>query len=99
MIEKGLAGPVGVFVKFSTLQDLGVDKVFFLENDNVDASQKSVIFLAHGEKATQSIAIAGECVHDYTLEVFGYFHFRSRDPLIIFQASIRSTKHVQWDKK
>ncbi len=59
MIEKSLAGPIGVFVKFSTLQDHGVDKVFFLENDNVDASQKNVIFLARGEKANQPIAIAG----------------------------------------
>lgn len=59
MIEKSLAGPIGVFVKFSTLQGHGVDKVFFLENDNVDASQKNVIFLARGEKANQPIAIAG----------------------------------------
>ncbi len=59
VIEKSLAGPIGIFVKFSTLQDHGVDKVFFLENDNVDASQKNVIFLARGEKANQPIAIAG----------------------------------------
>lgn len=59
VIEKSLAGSVGIFVKFSTLQDYGVDKVFFLENDNVDASQKNVIFLARGEKASQPIAIAG----------------------------------------
>lgn len=59
MIEKSLAGPIGIFVKFSTLQDHGVDKLFFLENDNVDASQKNVIFLARGEKANQPIAVAG----------------------------------------
>lgn len=59
VIEESLAGPIGLFVKFSTLQDHGVDKVFFLENDNVDASQKNVIFLARGEKANQPIAIAG----------------------------------------
>ena len=64
MIEKSLAGPIGVFVKFSTLQDHGVDKVFFLENDNVDASQKNVIFLARGEKANQPIAVAGMYVLD-----------------------------------
>lgn len=46
-------------MKFSTLQDYGVDKVFFLENDNVDASQRNVVFLARGTKATQPIAIAG----------------------------------------
>ena len=59
MIEKSLAGPIGLFIKFSTLQDHGIDKVFFLENDNVDASQKNIIFLARGEKANQPIAIAG----------------------------------------
>ena len=59
MIEQSLAGPVGLFAKFSTLQDYGVDKVFFLENDNLDTSQKNVVFLASGEKASQCIAIAG----------------------------------------
>ena len=60
MIEKALTGPVGILVKFSTLQEHGVDKVFILENDNVDSSQKTVIFLARGEKATAAIAIAGK---------------------------------------
>lgn len=59
MIEKSLAGPIGLFIKFSTLQEYGVDKVFFLENDNVDASQKNIIFLARGEDAGQAIAVAG----------------------------------------
>ena len=67
MIEKSLAGPIGIFVKFSTLQDHGVDKVFFLENDNVDASQKNVIFLAGGEKANQPIAVAGMYVLEHLL--------------------------------
>lgn len=80
VIEKSLAGPVGVFVKFSTLQDYGVDKVFFLETDNVDASQKSVIFLARGEKASQCIAIAGKYMleHSQVRECsglcFGFFN-------------------------
>ena len=69
VIEKSLAGPVGVFVKFSTLQDYGVDKVFFLENDNVDVSQKSVVFLARGEKATQCIAIAGKHVDEHMINM------------------------------
>ncbi|KAI4114332.1 MAG: hypothetical protein LQ345_004871, partial [Seirophora villosa] len=60
VIEQSLAGPVGIFVKFSTLQDYGVDRVFFLENDNLDASQKNVVFLATGEKANQCLAIAGQ---------------------------------------
>ena len=64
VIEKSLAGPIGIFVKFTTLQDHGVDKVFFLENDNVDASQKNVIFLARGEKANQPLAVAGMYVLD-----------------------------------
>lgn len=67
MIEKSLAGPIGIFVKFSTLQDHGVDKVFFLENDNVDASQKNVIFLARGEKANQPITVAGMYVFDFLI--------------------------------
>lgn len=62
MVEKSLAGPIGLFLKFSTLQDYGVDKVFFLENDNVDVSQKNIIFLARGENAGQAIAVAGKYV-------------------------------------
>ncbi|KAK4987239.1 Vacuolar protein-sorting-associated protein 33 [Elasticomyces elasticus] len=58
VIEKSLAGPVGLFVKFSTLQEYGVDKVFFLENNNVDSTQRNVVFLARGEKARQVQAIA-----------------------------------------
>jgi len=54
-----LAGPIGLFIKFSTLQEYGVDKVFFLENDNIDSSQKNIIFLARGEEASQAIAVAG----------------------------------------
>lgn len=46
-------------MKFSTLQEYGVEKVFFLENDNVDTSQRNIIFLARGESATQPMAIAG----------------------------------------
>jgi hypothetical protein len=46
-------------VKFSTLQDYGVDKVFFLENGNADTSQQNVVFIARGEKAQNTQAIAG----------------------------------------
>ena len=59
MIEKSLADVIGIFVKFSTLQEHGVDKLFLLENNNVDSSQKNVVFLARGEKALKPIAIAG----------------------------------------
>lgn len=59
VLEKALAGPIGIFVKFSTLQEYGVDKVFFLENANVDASQKNIIFLTRGENAARPLAVAG----------------------------------------
>lgn len=61
IIEKDLAGPVGLFVKFSTLQDYGVDKVFFLENGNADTSQRNVVFIARGEEAKNVQSIAGIC--------------------------------------
>lgn len=59
MISKDLAGPVGVFVKFSVLQEYGVERVFLLENENVDSSQRNVIFLVHGEKPTHIRSVAG----------------------------------------
>jgi vacuolar protein sorting-associated protein 33A len=59
VLEKSLAGPLGLLVKFSTLQEYGVDRPFFLENDNVDSSQRNVVFLARGEKAKVVLAIAG----------------------------------------
>jgi len=62
VIEKGLAGPIGLFVKFSTLQEYGVDKLFLLENDNVDSSQRNVVFIVRGEKAKQIMAVAGRSV-------------------------------------
>lgn len=62
IIEKGLAGPIGNFAKFSTLQDYGVDKIFFLENGNADASQRNVVFMARGENAQNVQAIAGTCL-------------------------------------
>ena len=62
MLEKDLAGPIGLFVKFSTLQDYGVDKVFFLENDNADASQRNVVFIARGDRAGNTQVIAGKYV-------------------------------------
>ncbi|KAI9732416.1 MAG: hypothetical protein M1834_001624 [Cirrosporium novae-zelandiae] len=58
VVEKSLAGPIGLFVKFSMLQEHGLDRVFLLENGNVDSSQKNVCFLVRGEKPTQLQAIA-----------------------------------------
>lgn len=59
VLERSLAGPIGLFVKFSTLQDYGVDKIFFLENGNLDSSQRNVVFIAHGEKLPNVQLIAG----------------------------------------
>ncbi|OBT89935.1 hypothetical protein VE02_01498 [Pseudogymnoascus sp. 03VT05] len=58
VLERDLAGPIGLFVKFSTLQDYGVDKVFFLENGNADTSQQNVVFIARGESARNTKVIA-----------------------------------------
>ena len=51
VLEKALAGPLNLLVKFSTLQEYGVDKPFFLENDNVDFTQRNIVFLVRGGKA------------------------------------------------
>ncbi|KAK8203747.1 vacuolar sorting protein-like protein [Phyllosticta capitalensis] len=58
VFEKALSGPLNLLLKFSTLQEYGVDKPFFLENGNVDSSQKNVVFIARGEKAKTAVAIA-----------------------------------------
>lgn len=60
VLEKALAGPLNLLVKFSTLQEYGVDKPFFLENDNVDSSQRNIVFLVRGEKSKTVLAVAGE---------------------------------------
>ncbi|KAF3001261.1 hypothetical protein E8E13_003637 [Curvularia kusanoi] len=60
VLEKALAGPLNLLVKFSTLQEYGVDKPFFLENDNVDASQRNVVFLVRGEKAKTVVKVADQ---------------------------------------
>jgi hypothetical protein len=58
-VSQDLAGPIGLFVKFSTLQEYGVDRVFLLENANVDSSQRNVVFLVHAEKSRQVRTVAG----------------------------------------
>lgn len=59
VIERSLAGTIGLFVKFSELQTYGVDKVFFLENHNVDQSQRNIIFLLRGDHAKTIQTVAG----------------------------------------
>ncbi|KAF2790945.1 Sec1-like protein [Melanomma pulvis-pyrius CBS 109.77] len=58
VLEKALTGSLNLLVKFSTLQEYGVDRLFFLENDNVDSSQRNVVFLVRGEKAKTVMAVA-----------------------------------------
>lgn len=60
VLQKSLVGPVEALVKFSTLQEYGVDRIFFLENDNVDASQQNIIFIATGEKGRRAHSITGK---------------------------------------
>ncbi|KAL4898004.1 Sec1-like protein [Aspergillus ambiguus] len=58
VVSQDLAGPIGLFVKFSVLQEYGVDRVFLLENANVDSSQRNVVFLVHSEKSRQVRSVA-----------------------------------------
>ncbi|KAI9926429.1 hypothetical protein ASPWEDRAFT_45475 [Aspergillus wentii DTO 134E9] len=76
VISQALAGPVGLFVKFSSLQEYGVDRVFLLENANVDSSQRNVVFLVHAEKVRQVRTVAeqikrlqrnGNVEHEFTI--------------------------------
>jgi vacuolar protein sorting-associated protein 33A len=60
-LEKSLAGPIGIIVKVSTLQDYGVDRFFFLENKNAGTSQQNVVFIARGEDIRHAQTIAGKC--------------------------------------
>ena len=84
VIEKSLAGTIGLFVKFSTLQEYGVDKVFFLENHNVDASQRNVVFLVRGENAKKARTVAGMLTFCLTLRsLCAPFHAPSNPPGII----------------
>jgi hypothetical protein len=68
VLEQSLAGPIGILVKFSTLQDYGADKVFFLENGNADTSQRNVVFITRGESARNAQSIAGMYVLEQSLQ-------------------------------
>ena len=61
VIEKDLLGPIGLFIKYSTLQEYGVEKIFVLENGKVETSQRNIVFLARGEQPQKVQVIAGEC--------------------------------------
>jgi hypothetical protein len=76
VLEKSLAGTLGLYVKFSTLQEYGVDRVFFLENDNVDSSQRNVVFLVRGEKHRAVLSVAGKwltLINTHFIGIVSYF--------------------------
>jgi hypothetical protein len=74
VLERSLAGPINLFVKFSTLQEYGVDKLFFMENGNADVSQRNVVFIARGESARHAQSIAGMLpLKMFLLPFFGLF--------------------------
>ncbi|KAH7170592.1 Sec1-like protein [Dactylonectria macrodidyma] len=60
VLDRSLVGPIGIIVKVAVLQEYGVDKFFILENNNVDTSQRNVIFIARGECGRQAEAIAAQ---------------------------------------
>lgn len=46
VIDQSLSGPIGLFAKFSVLQDYGVDKVHWLHDAPGDIAQKNILYLA-----------------------------------------------------
>ncbi|GAM86025.1 hypothetical protein ANO11243_040350 [Dothideomycetidae sp. 11243] len=58
VVQKSLLGPIGLFLKFSTLQEYGVEKLFVVENKNVETTQKNIVLLARGEKPKEVQALA-----------------------------------------
>ena len=63
MVQKSLLGPIGLFLKFSTLQEYGIEKLFVVENKNVETVQKNIVILARGEKPKEVQAVAGELTY------------------------------------
>lgn len=57
------------------LQDYGVDRVFLLENGNLDSSQRNVVFLVHAEKVNQVAQVAGKSLN-YSVAFCVYGTFR-----------------------
>ncbi|OAP63522.1 hypothetical protein AYL99_02749 [Fonsecaea erecta] len=60
VIGKDLTGLLSLFIQFPTLKEYGVDKVFELENGNTDSSQRNVVYLVHGERASLVQAVADQ---------------------------------------
>jgi len=60
VFDSSLVGPIGTIVQATTLQEYGVDKFFILENNNVDATQQNVVFIARSECGKHAESIAGQ---------------------------------------
>ncbi|KAL7273187.1 Vacuolar protein-sorting-associated protein 33 [Rhizina undulata] len=45
VLDKSLSGPLGLFAKFSVLQDYGVDRMFWLEDGIVEHTNKNIVYL------------------------------------------------------
>ncbi|KAH8153772.1 uncharacterized protein LAJ45_01539 [Morchella importuna] len=45
VLDKSLSGPLGLFLKFSALQEHGVDKIFWIDDGVIEATQKNIVFL------------------------------------------------------
>ncbi|CAI6057241.1 unnamed protein product [Clonostachys chloroleuca] len=60
VFDRSLVGPIGTIVKATTLQEYGVDKFFVLENNNVDTSQRNVVFIVRGESGRHAEAVAAQ---------------------------------------
>lgn len=86
VIGQDLAGPVGLFVKFSLLQEYGVDRVFLLENANVDSTQRNVVFLVHGENVNHVRTVAGMWSPFFLLLKL---HFLFRSPIALLKKKER----------
>lgn len=94
VIGQDLAGPVGLFVKFSLLQEYGVDRVFLLENANVDSTQRNVVFLAHGENMHHVRTVAGMWCPFFFSSLQLLLLFRSPPLLYLFEEERRRREDV-----
>ncbi|KAI5852520.1 Sec1-like protein [Morchella snyderi] len=45
VLDKSLSGPIGLILKFSALQEHGVDKIFWIDDGVIEATQKNIVFL------------------------------------------------------
>ncbi|KAI5786395.1 Sec1-like protein [Peziza echinospora] len=46
VLDQSLSGPIGLFAKFSLLQDYGVDKIHWLHDPPSESIQKNIIYIA-----------------------------------------------------